>query len=120
MKTLEINSQKNVLPNLNLHVIEWKNGLEMDSMPILRNKLQLLYSSMEVQILPMPMRMQLINSPCVTLSMQDLLEKSLNLEKWLQYLVNLSSLKILVSLQNLLRGRAIFLKLEDFTTHSTL
>src|SRR2546423_12869664 len=104
MSQSEINSQKNVLLSLKLYVIEWRNGLELDLMPILQNRLRLLYSSMEVLILPMPTRMQLINSPCVTLSMQDLLEKSLILEKWLQYLVNLSNLKILVSLQNQISG----------------
>src|SRR6266513_2722974 len=118
MKIFGINFQRNVSKNLKLHVIEWKDGSERDLMLTLQNKLQLLYSSMEVLILPMPTRMQLINSHCVILSMQDLLGRYLSFERWLQSLANHSNLKILVSLQNRLVRKVIYLKMDDFFTLS--
>src|SRR5258706_2191680 len=115
MKQSEINSQKNALQSLKLHVIDWSDGSEKDLMEPLRLKLQSLYSSMEVQILPMPTKMLLINSPCVILSMLDLVEKSSILKQWLQLLVNRSNLKIIVSLRNHLNGKVIYSDLADST-----
>src|SRR5258708_35394633 len=119
MNPLGINSQKNSLPNMKIHVLEWKDGLEKDSTETLRSKLQNLYSSMEVQILPMLTKMRSKNSDCVILSMQDLLENSSSLESVLLSLARVSNPVILASLKINLEKRLIYFELVDSTTLST-
>src|SRR5258706_11010967 len=119
MSQSEVNLAKNSLLSMKIHVLEWRDGSEKDSMEILRSKLQSLYNFMEVQILPMPTKMQLRNSHFVILSMLDLLENSSSLESVLQSYLSLSNLIILVSLKINLRKRLIYLRGDDFIIPTT-
>src|SRR5258706_699121 len=105
--------------SMRIHVLEWRDGSEKDSMELLRNKLQSLYSSMEVQILPMLTKMPLNDSHFVILSMLDLLENSSSLESVLLSYLNRLNPIILVSLKINLRKRLIYLKGDDFITPTT-